>query len=196
MRKLIITENLIELSKEISMKALKEAEYFPIDRAFLERYLSRIMSVDSKSFIFYNFQQVNPTYVNVLFICLPELWQDITLDDLISMLNYFTNVFSYYSMIEFSYKYLEIDILTLVLESAIKNNYYYDVKQFLINQYNNIIKSEEERIDLEQGSGKEFFGYNENQWLYIRQKLLIDKRVSLAIQDEVYLKHKLNKLLA
>lgn len=196
MSKLIITENLVELSKEISIKALKEAEYFPIDRTFLERYLPRIMSVDSKSFIFYNFQQVNPRYVNILFICLPELWEDITIDDLISMLNYFTNAFSYYTMIEFSYKYLEIDILILILESAIKNNYYADVKQFLINQYNNIIKSEEERTDLQQGIGKEFFGYNENQWLYIRQKLLIDKRVNLAIQDDVHLKHKLSKLLA
>ena len=49
-------------------------------------------------------KRVNPTYTNILFLCLPELWEKIGVDDLVAMLENVTNTFSYYVIIEFTYK--------------------------------------------------------------------------------------------
>jgi len=111
------------------------------------------------------------------------VWEDINIDDLEYILENLSNTFSYYTLIEFTYKYLEIDILQLIVDQAKKAGVYEDIKQYLQNQWNVIVQTEWERIDLEEGVEKEYFHYDPNQWNYIKQKLLLDKRVKPALTD-------------
>jgi len=126
---------------------------------------------------------VNPTYTKFLFICLPEVWENIDIDDLLQMMNSFSNPFSYYTLIEFTYKYLEIDILQLIIERAKKSGFYQAIREYLQNQWNVIIKSEDERLVLEEGVEKDYFHYDKDQWNYFKQKLLLDNRVKPVLQD-------------
>jgi hypothetical protein len=178
-----VSEEVKSLSHQIAVKAIKEAEYFPIDRDFLKPYLNKIFSLNSVEFIFHNIERVNPTYTNILFLCLPELWEEIGVDDWVEMLENVTNTFSYYVIIEFTYKYLEIDILNLIFAQAKKDGNYEQVRQYLQLQWNVIIKSEYQREDLEQGIEKEFYQYDSNRWNYIKQKLLLDHRTKPTLSD-------------
>ncbi len=146
-------------------------------------------------FIFFNIEKVNPTYVNQLFICLPELWKKINYNDFGMLLENFSNSFSYYALINFSYKYLEIDILDLIVNKSIVKGFYPEVKEYLLLQGNVIIKTDDEQNDLEFNEGKEFFKYNQNNWDYIKQRLLTDKRIKEAKQDYQYLKKRIYTLV-
>lgn len=95
-----VSEEVKLLSDSIAIKASKEAEYFPVDREFLNPYIIRISQLNSREFIFHNIERVNPTYTNLLFLCLPEVWENIDIDDLLYMMNSFSNTFSYYTLIE------------------------------------------------------------------------------------------------
>jgi len=176
-----VSEEVKTLSHAIAVKAMKEAEYFPVDREFLNPYVIRIFQLNPVEFIFHNLERVNPTYTNILFLCLPEVWENIEVDDLLYMMNSFSNTFSYYTLIQFTYKYLEIDILQLIIKQAEKSEVYGAVREYLQNQWNVIIKSEYERVELEEGVEQEYFQYNANQWNYIKQKLLLDERVKPAL---------------
>ena len=178
-----VAENVKLLSDFIAIKANNEAEYFPVDREFLSPYMVRVAQLNLVEFVFYNLERVNPTYTNRLFICLPEVWENIYIDDLLQMINSFSNTFSYYTLIEFTYKYLEIDILPLIIEQAKKNGAYEAIKGYLQNQWNVIVKSEDERLILEEGVEKEYFHYNANQWNHIKQRLLLDRRANPALTD-------------
>jgi len=190
-----ISEEVKELSHSIAIAAIKEAEYFPVDREFLEPYMARISQLNPVQFIFHNIEQVNPTYTKSLFLCLPEIWKNVDIDDLLYMMNSFSNSFSYYILIEFTYKYLEIDILQIIIEQAKKRGFYESVKQYLQNQWNVIIKSQDERITLEDGVEKEYFHYNADQWNYLKQKLLLDERVEPALMDYDSLKNYIRLIL-
>ena len=102
---MIIVSNAVKnLSDNIAVRSLDEADYFPIDRLFLNQFIEQIVSLDEIEFLFYNIEQVNPTYVNLLFLCLPEIWERITGDDIELMIKSFTNYFSYFYLIEFTFK--------------------------------------------------------------------------------------------
>ncbi|WP_412465575.1 hypothetical protein [Pedobacter sp. KLB.chiD] len=188
-------EEIISLSREILTRSINEATYFPIDRAFLEQFINQIVSVNNIDFILYNIELINPTYTKALFLCLPELWTNFSEDDFDYLLKKFSNSISYFLLIEFSYKYIEVNILELILKYAKINGFYNDVKEYLKNQYSTIIKSMDERMDLEIGVEREAFGYNAELWNYIKQRLLIGGDIKEAIQDILYLENYLSKLL-
>ena len=47
-----ISEEIESLSNQIVTKAIKEAEYFPIDRNFLKPYLAKILLLDPVELVF------------------------------------------------------------------------------------------------------------------------------------------------
>lgn len=65
----------------------------------------------------YNLEKVNPNYTVQLFVCLPELWEKVKYEDMKSLIENFTNSFSFYSLIEYTYKYLEIDIFEEIISN-------------------------------------------------------------------------------
>lgn len=165
--------------RKLAEDAQNESQIFPVDRMFLESHLAEIMSLDSLSFLYYNFELVNDTYVTQLFVCLPEVWTDVSLKDLIEMSDNFTNVQSYFTLLKFTYKYIEIDIIEIVLKKIkIRNySYYEQVIEYLNNQWNLLLKSEVDFEDFEDG----FIGVDVNEWKYVKQKFLIDNRVKPAL---------------
>lgn len=167
---------------ELAEKASEEATVFPIDRAFLEGYLDKIKTFNPLEFIYHNLEFGSDLYSNQLFVCLPELWQNISLDDLIEMSNRFTNVLSYFSIIRFTYKYVEIDIIEPILKSkqVQESKHFYDkIIEYLKLQWNVLLKSESDLEDFEDG----FIAIDYNEWMYIKQKFLTDKRVIPALLD-------------
>jgi len=188
MKKIVVDNVVKQISDEILTRSINEAEYFPIDKKFLGKYSSDIIGLDPVAFTFYNFEKINPTYTNTLFLCLPEVWRRLDLEDLILMMKNFTNAMSYYSLLQFSYKYLEINILPLIINQAKDLGYYKEIRDYLLNQWNVLIKSDEEKLELEIGYEKEFLDYDVEEWMYIKAKFLLDKRISPANQDKEYLK--------
>jgi hypothetical protein len=167
-----------ELSHLIAFKSNTEAVYFPIDRAFLKNYIRDILTVNKSDFLLCNLERGEITYSVMLLACLPELWEDIDTDDIVNIINKFTNQFSYYALVQFSYKFLEIDLIDLIMKmKTISPEIKSDLKRFLESQYPNLIKYE-----------NDFFLFQENifpglgSWVYIKQRLLLDKRIQPALQ--------------
>jgi hypothetical protein len=190
-----INSEIIKLSDEIAMRSVAESECFPIDRLFLNQYINQILLVDRNQFILYNINRVNPTYTRILFLCLPELWEQIELDEIDEIADNFTNAFSFYTLIEFTYRYLEIDILERIIDKSIVKGFYSEVKKYLLLQWDIIIKSEDEIQDLTNGFERDYYQYDVERWLYIKQRFLLDNRIQPAIQEYNYVKNRVNKLI-
>lgn len=176
---LILDDKLESYVRLLAKQAPDESEIFPIGRNFLEKRLGEIQSFNAVSFLFYNFEMVNDLYVTQLLACLPEIWTDIKLDDLITLSENFTNVFSYYTLIKYTYKYIEIDIIEIVLNIVAKKNRddFKSVIEYLHKQWNVLIKSAETTMDFEDG----FIDVDYQQWMNIKQNFLMDKRVKPAL---------------
>lgn len=174
-----------ELSNEIAEKSSYESEFHPIDRYFLEKYMNQILSVDTKEFVLYNFELINPLYSVHLMLCLPEIWEVLTVDDIMDIINGFTNEFSFYAIIEFTYKFVEIDIIDLIFKlDSINKEVKENLKNYLINSfYPNLLKNETDIFFLEKG----MYGIKYDKWLYIKQVLLLDSRVkaTLLFKEEI-----------
>lgn len=92
----------------------------------------------------------------------------------------FTNSFSYYALILFTYKYIEINIIELILrlgilDKSIKS----DIKIFLQTQYPNLLKREGEIYVIDE----DLIGVKNEEWMYIKQTLLCDKRIKPALSS-------------
>ncbi|MEO3403038.1 hypothetical protein AAFN85_03990 [Mucilaginibacter sp. CAU 1740] len=173
---LVLDNQLKNYVYSLAEQAGDESEIHPVDRKFLEKHLDEIKSYNTLSFLYYNLEMVNDLYVTQLFACLPEIWKDIKLDNLITLSENFTNVFSYYTLIKFTYKYIEIDIIEIVLNIIIAKkdrNCLKSVIDYLHRQWNVLIKSEETMMDFEDG----FIDVDYQEWMDIKQKFLLDKRV-------------------
>lgn len=184
-----------EYVRLLADKAQDESAIFPVDRVFLEQHLDEIKSIDASAFIFNNLEMVNDTYVNQLFVCLPEVWSEIVIDDLKDMCNCFTNAHSYFTLIKFTYKYIEVDIIEIVLRILQKKetNYLPQILEYLKNQWNVLVKTESDVEDFENG----FINIDYNEWKYIKQKFLLDRRVLPALLNindvKAYIINLLNK---
>lgn len=174
----MVDVQLEEYIRFLAVKAQEESAVFPVDRKFLEKHLTEILSFDRVSFIYHNLELAPITYVNRLFVCLPELWVDVTVDDLISICSRLTKVYPYFSLIKFTYKYIEIDILDIVLSAVKQREQYYlkEILEYLDKQWNVLVKSESDFEDFEDG----FIEVDNDEWMYIKQKLLIDARIKPA----------------
>lgn len=176
-----MNEELKEFCDILHEKAARESNCFPVDRYFLEPYLPSILAFDRNQFLLTNLESVSNTYAVQLLLCLPELWHDIDLDDILEIVTQFTNIFSYYSLIEFTHKYVEVNIIEIILKmpsvkTGIKNN----IIDYLISSfYPNLIKSDGDALFFKEG----LYGVQEDDWIYPKQRLLLDKRVKPALTD-------------
>ncbi len=85
-------------------------------------------------------------------MCLPELWIDITLDEVLRIASNFSNSFSFYALITFTYKYIETDIFQEILVLPIvKSKFDVAIKQYMQTQYPNFLKTESDYLFFEDG---------------------------------------------
>lgn len=187
MTKLITSNSVRILCEEILKRSPDESDYFPIDRRFLEPYLARINQEDEREFIYFNLENATRGYAIQLLVCLPEVWERADMDDIEEILASLTRTFGYFILVEFSYKYLEIDILPLILNYAKNSGKHAEISDYLRRQWNILIKSEEEQDELEHGHEAEAFGYERDRWIYIKQKLLVDDRARPAVYNYEYI---------
>jgi len=164
-----IKEEIIDLSNQLSVDSVKNVtHYFPIDRFFIEEngYLDKILAVNHLEFIFYNFENVNPTYSVQLFVCLPELWEQITYENIKVLLENFSNSFSFYSFIEYTYKYLEIDLFDEIMHNKnIDNKIKKDCIHFFISTLGSLYMDEDDYLDFEEN----VFGISMNKLIVLRE---------------------------
>jgi len=166
----------------LSNQAETNSRIYPVDREFLEPFLEKILSMDSVEFIFYNIELDDMLYPIQVLACLPEIWQVITLDNLLEMSQYFTKPMSYYTLIKFTYKYIEIDIIDEIMKSKhVQNSPYYlhNIIEYLNTQWNVLFKTKQDLEDFTNG----FIHVDYKEWIFVKQKFLIDKRVSPATTD-------------
>ncbi|GGZ35320.1 hypothetical protein GCM10007049_30930 [Echinicola pacifica] len=177
------------LSDKIVYRAIREALNAPIDRFFLEKYLHEILELDSEKFLLYNLENVNNTYSVRLLACLPELWENIGFEEMKKLIDSFTNVFSFYAFVQFTYKYLQVDIFEMIYENEnVKLSFKKEISEYLINQCANLIMDEDDYFEFEEGQ----IGVNFQEWNYIKQKLLLDSRIKPATKslNELYIRLK------
>ncbi|SKC95075.1 hypothetical protein SAMN05660461_0218 [Chitinophaga ginsengisegetis] len=170
----MMDDRIKQLSDYISYHSAREAASFPIDRYFLEPYINEILGFNRNDYILYNFEKGDITYSKVLMLCLPDLWENITVDDLILIIDRFTNDFSYYALLVFTSAYLEIDLIPLILGlDTVSSERRKEIKRFLLSQYPNLLRSEEDIF----WNHEEILGIHISDWEYNKQKFLLDTRI-------------------
>lgn len=190
---LIIDDSVITLSQILFKDSILNVEhYFPIDRFFIEEkeYLEKILSVDYLQFIFYNFEIVNPTYSVQLFLCLPELWKKITYSDIYKLIENFTNSFSFYSFIQYTYKYLEVDLFDeIICNLDVDDIFKKDCIKYSLNTIETLCMDKDDYEEFEQN----IFGISIEQLIDLKQYFTTNMhfRKSLGKKE---LHYKLNKL--
>ena len=145
----MVDEEIKELSDFLLVTSARNSEFHPIDRFFLQPYLKQIFQLNRNDFLLYNFELRNPLYSSYLMLCIPELWDDITVDDLLNIIDRFTNDFSYFTFIYFTYKFIEIDTIKFILSLhtlPIKSRG--EIISYIRNQYMNFIKDETDYLFL------------------------------------------------
>lgn len=175
---MIIDEHVKEISDFLISTSAEEADFHPIDRAFLEPFIGQIVNLDRKAFIVYNFEYNNILYSSTLFLCLPELWQNMTADDLINIVKEFTTDYQYLCFVYFTYKFIEIDSIKLLLELPfLKTESKHEIKNYIKRQYNNFVKEETDYLFFDQG----IFGCGTEVWKKIKQNFLTGGRIQSAL---------------
>jgi|688.fasta_scaffold221359_2 hypothetical protein len=160
-------------SDQLAFKAAKESDYFPIDRYFLNDYIQEILYFDNVQFIRYNLETKSSLYSVHLMYCLPELWRTIGTDEIVNLCETFKNVNSYFSLIQFTYKYLEINIIDLLMKLSLEDDIKTEIRMYVKRQYNTFLKSPSDYLFLE----NEVIGVRHEDWDYKRQVFLLDSRV-------------------
>ena len=174
----MVDDQVKEISDFLITTSAHYSNFHPIDRFFLEPYIQQIVNLNRNDFFLYNFEHANTTYTSYLLLCLPELWEDITVDDLYTIIKKFTNDFSYFTFIYFVFKFLEINSIKMVLEiSNLPSKTRKEIISYVKNQHQNFIKSETDYFFFDVG----VIGVKNDAWMYNKQKLLTDKRVNPAI---------------
>jgi len=189
MNKINITSQVKELSDSLfNDRKIEKLKYYPMDKFYIldNNYLEKILSVNHLEFLFYNLEMVNETYTVQLLVCLPELWENITYNDMITLIENFTNSFSFYALIEFTHKYLEIDLMD---EIFYNENVDLKFKKDCIRYFPNIIASlymnEFDYMELEEN----LYGVNIEQIKKIQLKFKNDINFKNVIsKEEVYKK--------
>lgn len=170
MRKIEITKEVKELSHQLSVDSINNVQhYFPIDRFFIEEngYLEKILSVDYLEFLLCNLEKIDNLYPVQLFVCLPELWKKVTHKDIIDLIENFTSPFPFYSLIKYTYAYIEIDLFDEIISNdKINISYKKDCVNFFIKTLATLYLDDYEYFELE----KNLFGINLEQLENLRKK--------------------------
>lgn len=173
-------KGVVDFVLELSDKAAEQSDIFPVDRKFLLKELPNILAVDTRKFVFYNLDILPNLYVSRLFVCLPEIWGKVSVDNILEMANEFSNVQAYFKLLSFTYKYVEIDLISQILNMDRVNSSHYfheHITSYLRLQWNTLIKSESDYEDFKDG----FIDVDYDEWMYIKQKFLVDKRIKPAL---------------
>lgn len=166
--------NIKEFSDFLLLSARHEAEYHPIDRFYIEKYINKIKQFEKRSFLLQNFTY-GLLYSVQLMICLPDIWREVTMNDVNWLLRKFRKEDAYYSLILFMYKYIEIDIVEYIFKGEIVSDLMkQNIKSFFLNQYFNLYKNEYEITIFEEG----LIGIDGKDWEYVKQVFLLDSRIS------------------
>lgn len=137
-----MNSKIIEISNDISYRA-KEADFHPINRHFLQPYFNKIMTLDKIYFLFYNIENKRSLYSTYLMLSLPEIYNNINIDDLINLIKRFTKNSSYYTIIVFAYKYIEINIIgTILTQLFINKEIKKDLVKYIEYQYISFMKDD------------------------------------------------------
>lgn len=177
-----------QLSDEMCKHSSKESNYYPIDRYFINKfYIDNILKENNYiDFIIYNLESTPNLYSEQLLLCLPEIWEDFTIEKIRIILERLTSSFSFYSFLRFTYKYIEIDLfeeifLNKKIDMVFKKNIYSYFKNIVSTLY----KDEDDFFDF----NEKLIGVELEQWEQVKIKLLSDKRIkpiSMTI-NELYL---------
>lgn len=181
-----------QLSDLLAVSSTKQkVDYFPIDRFFIEKngYLEKVLSVDYLEFLFCNLENVNSTYTVQLFVCLPELWNKVTYNNIILLIENFTNSFSFYSLIEFTYKYLKIDLFNEIFyNNNVEIRFKKECISFFLNTFENLYLEEYDYIEFKENS----FGISLNQIESLQYKFKNDTNFNPTL-TKIELYEKLTK---
>lgn len=181
-------------SKSLAEKAMNESVFFPVDREFVLLHVEEILSLDAKDFLLVNLEMEAFSYVGQLMICLPEVWEEISVKDLFVISASFSNAFAYYNLFKFCYKYIEANVGDILMEAAHKSG---KVELFIkalnesLRTVGTFIKNDGELEDFEDGS----LNIDLAVWLKIKEKILIDNRVRPAGGDAIMLRHQIENLI-
>lgn len=178
MDKIILTKDFREYLIKMIVQGGQEAEWHPVDRAFIESNYPEIFSIDPVLFVFANFEvTTSSVWSATLFLCVPEIWIELEVDDIALMIESFVSVFSFFYLIEFTCKYIEIDILPMILNSPnVKKHFKDELVDYLKRQWHVLLATEDTRDSLADMEGV-YLKYDPLQWQQIRQKFLQDDRV-------------------
>ncbi|KXX69239.1 hypothetical protein [Flammeovirga sp. SJP92] len=171
--------NLRELSQEIYSNASEKAYFYPVDRNFIQIYLGRIRLCNNFEFIIYNLNNYPETYSVQLLTCIPEIYEEFSLNDWSEILTR-SSTFGVFSAIEFLFKYLEINAFKL----------YFDLPQVSIKDKKTVVdyfvecgmflfKDEDDYQDFEEGYLAEL-----NTLISIKEKMLINSKLYSAFTQK------------
>ncbi|MGN7707950.1 hypothetical protein KYG33_02565 [Chryseobacterium sp. D764] len=189
MSKINITSPIKELSDSLfNDRKTEQLRYYPIDRFYIvdNNYLGKILSANHLEFLFYNLEKMNPTYSVQLFVCLPELWEKLTFNDVITLIENFTSPFALYTLVEFTYKYLEIDVMDdIFYNEKVDIKFKKDCLSYFMKTIANLYMNEFDYMELEDN----LYGVNIEQIKKIRQKFKNDSNFKkVMLKEDVYKK--------
>lgn len=163
--------SVIEVSRTIWEGSEKEAEYFPIDRHFVEKHLDEILALPADQFILYNAHQFPEIYTGHLFLCLPELWEKISTADLLIIADKIENNIARYTFIKFLATYLEVDIASYFLSSPeISNNEKSDIIGYLKLYWGLFFDEAHEGNEDDNKERLNYFKFDYAHWQKLKQK--------------------------
>jgi hypothetical protein len=163
--------------------AQEQSNYYPVDRCFLEPMIDQILAYQSIDIIYYTIELTGSLFASQFFLCLPELWEEVSFDELLGVCEKFEKSTSFDTIIKFTYKYLEIDILNASFFDVVRKKspaILEDIRLYLQLQYNVLIKTDWET---EEYLKDEELGIDYDRWLYLKQRFLLDSRIRPAITE-------------
>jgi len=170
---------LCQYVEDLAELASNSADVYPVDRKFLLGHMQEIVAFNPREFVLCNLSTQPELYTTQLFVCLPEVWNELTHDDILEIAESITGTMPYFSLIKFVYKFLEIDIIEQVLATrrvssskALQDS----IMDYVHSQGGSFIKSELDFESFHDG----FIEVDIDNWKQIKQKLLLDPRVKPA----------------
>lgn len=179
------------LTKELWKRALREAYFYPVDRYFLEQYLEQIRAVNTTEFISHTLTLYPSTYATQLLYCLPELWEELTLKDILEIIGSLPHAIAFFNFILFTYRHVQVDMLSLILQHpTVDEPMKQELRDFLKTQFYHLIQQDGDIEDFEEDE----VGIPSADWIYVRQKLLTYDGIKPAKQSLAELKAEVDRL--
>lgn len=102
------------LAHEIFERAYTNSNYKPVDVAFLQNYVTQISEIGIDEFLLYNLNSFPTTYTVRFLACMTKFF-NIAEADLNYIVAGIENNIGFFSLIEFSHKFLKVDLLSFII---------------------------------------------------------------------------------